>query len=172
MQVRRSSLPIVLMLVAAVAAIGFLFWNREAAVPARVSTPAVTPRPTAVAAAPAAPPRVAAAPPAPITADDVARWSSDATGGDAGKRAAAIAALAQAPMEQALPILRRVLMNGEPVVDRPLALQSLRDLALDQGDPNSSVRNAIREAIYHGDDQTVSADAQEALDVIEEGLAK
>ena len=63
-------------------------------------------------------------------------------------------------------------MNGEPSVDRPLALQSLRDLALNRGDPESAIRNAIREAIYHGDDQTMGADAQEALDVIEEGLAK
>jgi hypothetical protein len=63
-------------------------------------------------------------------------------------------------------------MNGEPAVDRPLALQALRDLALNRGDPQSAIRNAIREAIYHGDDQTMTADAQEALDVIEESLLK
>jgi hypothetical protein len=108
----------------------------------------------------------------PVSAQDVERWTTEASGGDAGKRAAAITALAQAPVAQALPILRRVLMNGEPSADRPLALQSLRDLALNHGDPQSAIRNAIREAIYHGDDQTMAADAQEALDVIEEGLMK
>lgn len=107
-----------------------------------------------------------------ITADDVARWTADVSSGDAGKRAVAIAALANAPVPQALPVLRRVLMGGEPTVDRPLALRSLRDLALNNGDPNSSIRNTIREAIYHGDDQTMTADAQEALDVVEESLLK
>ncbi len=98
------------------------------------------------------------------------QWISDVNGGDAGKRAAAITALAQAPRAQALPVLHRVLINGEPTMDRPLALRSLRELALAQGDADGGVRGAIREVIYHGDgqDETLLADAQDALDVVEE----
>jgi hypothetical protein len=100
----------------------------------------------------------------------VEQWISEVNGGDAGKRAAAIAALSRAPREQALPVLHHVLINGEPTVDRPLALRALRELALEQGDADGKVRGAIREVIYHGDgqDETLLADAQEALDVVEE----
>ena len=172
MKLRFLLLVVVL---AAVGLMGYAFWKHDFQSPtdARIVV-AADPLPAPQAAAPATSSSSAAASPAPVTvtADDVTRWSAEATGGDAAKRAAAITALAQAPVAQALPVLRRVLLNGEPAVDRPLALQSLRDLALNQGDPNSSIRNAIREAIYHGDDQTIAGDAQEALDVIEEGLAK
>ena len=51
-------------------------------------------------------------------------------------------------------MLARLLTDGEPQVDRPLALRSLRDLALNQGDADSAIRDAVRHAIYHGDDQT------------------
>jgi hypothetical protein len=100
----------------------------------------------------------------------VARWIADANGGDAARRSEAISALARAPRQQALPVLHRVLIAGEPSVDRPLALRSLRELALQQGDADGKVREAIREAIYHSDDQHpgLMGDAQEALDVVEE----
>jgi len=168
----KLRLVILFVLLAAIGFMGFAVGKRDVEVPdnTRVAASEVPRAAAPVAPAPAAQP--AAALPAPVTDDDVARWTAEATGGDAGKRAAAITALSQAPVPQALPVLRRVLMSGEPGVDRPLALQSLRDLALNRGDPQSAIRNAIREAIYHGDDQTMSADAQEALDVIEEGLAK
>ena len=163
----------VLVLCAAAVAGVFL---RSGAAPTDPPSSAAAPAEKSVDAPPVAAPASAAAAamaqPAPVTADDVARWSIEASSGDAAKRAAAIMALSHAPVEKALPILRRVLMSGEPAVDRPLALQSLRDLALDHGDPDSVIRNAIREAIYHGDDQTLSADAQEALDVIEESQLK
>ena len=61
-----------------------------------------------------------------------------------------------------------MLTDGEPQVDRPLALQSLRDLALNQGDADGAIREAVRNAIYHGDDQTKTDDVQEVLDIIEE----
>src|SRR5688500_18197662 len=37
---------------------------------------------------------------------NVARWITDAMGGDAGKRTTAIAALAEAPRAEAIPVLR------------------------------------------------------------------
>lgn len=92
----------------------------------------------------------------------------DTASGDAAKRAAAITALAEAPREEALPVLARLLTDGEPLVDRPLALQSLRDLALNQGDADGAIRDAVRHVIYHGDDFTKTEDAQEVLDIIEE----
>jgi hypothetical protein len=54
-------------------------------------------------------------------------------------------------------------------VDRPLALQSLRELALASGDGDGKVREAIRELLYHGDGQhePLMADAQRVLDDIE-----
>jgi hypothetical protein len=168
----KLRLAVLIVLLAGIGVLGFIYLKHDAGTPnARIAAAADPPPATAPVV-----PAIASAPmaesPAPVTDDDVTRWSADANSGDAGKRAAAITALAQAPVAQALPVLRRVLMNGEPSVDRPLALQSLRDLALNRGDPESAIRNAIREAIYHGDDQTMGADAQEALDVIEEGLAK
>ena len=110
------------------------------------------------------------APGATASATDTARWIAEVNHASADTRAAAIRALANAPRAEALPVLHNVLMNGEPQVDRPLALQSLRELALGQGDQDGKVREAIREAIYHNDDQnpTLLADAQDALDVVEE----
>jgi hypothetical protein len=171
---RMVILPLVL---ATIAVTGFQYWNHRRTAPAteRGAVDAAGPSLAGVATAPAAPVIAPSATQVAVnvaTADEIARWTADATGADAARRARAITTLAQAPVAQALPVLRRVLMNGEPVTDRPLALQSLRDLALNRGDPNSAIRNAIREAIYHGDDQTMAADAQEALDVIEEGLMK
>jgi hypothetical protein len=104
----------------------------------------------------------------PAKVDDVAKWIADTTSGDAQKRAAAIAALSGGPRSEALPVLRNVLLSGEPEVDRPLALRALRDLALYQGDADGAVRAAVREAIYHGDNETVASAAQEVLDVVEE----
>ena len=98
----------------------------------------------------------------------VAQWIADTSSGDATKRAAAITALAEAPRAEALPVLGRILTDGEPQVDRPLALRSLRDLALNQGDADGAIRDAVRHAIYHGDDFTKTDDVQEVLDIIEE----
>jgi hypothetical protein len=105
---------------------------------------------------------------APADPNDVARWIADTTSGDPQRRAAAIEALGRAPRSEALPVLRNVLLSGEPAVDRPLALRALRDLALYQGDADGAVRAAVREVIYHGDEEAVAYAAQEALDIVEE----
>jgi hypothetical protein len=117
------------------------------------------------------PQRAAPAEASPGT-DDVARWIADTTSGDARKRADAITSLRRAPRAAALPVLRNVLLSGEPEVDRPLALRALRDLALYQGDADGAVRAAVREAIYHGDNETVARAAQEVLDVVEESAMR
>jgi hypothetical protein len=124
---------------------------------------AATPAPRA---APRASAPEAAAPVA--TTKTTAQWIAETTSGNAATRAAAIAALAEAPRAEALPVLGRILTGGEPHVDRPLALQSLRDLALNQGDADGAIRDAVRHAIYHGDDLARVEDLQEALDIIEE----
>lgn len=91
---------------------------------------------------------------------------------DAKIRAAAIAALAEAPKTQAMPALERVLEIGEPSVDRHIALQSMYSLALRDGDPNGQIRDAMRHAIYHGDDDGVTQTAQSLLDDIEAELTQ
>jgi hypothetical protein len=106
------------------------------------------------------------------TGRDVTKLIADTQSADAGTRAAAITALAEAPRAEALPVLGRILTDGEPQVDRPLALRSLRDLALNQGDDDGAVRDAVRHAIYHGDDFTKVDEVQEVLDVIEESLKR
>jgi hypothetical protein len=101
-----------------------------------------------------------------------AQWIADTASGDAKTRATAIEALAEAPRAEALPVLARLLTDGEPQVDRVLALQSIRDLALNQGDADGAVRDAIRRVIYHGDDFSKPQDAQEAIEIIEESLQR
>src|SRR5690242_17117183 len=71
----------------------------------------------ASAAPPAASPSVAATAAATKT---TAQWIADTASGDAQTRAAAITALSEAPRTEALPVLSRILIDGEPVVDRPL----------------------------------------------------
>jgi hypothetical protein len=117
---------------------------------------------TSVATAPAAP-AVAA-----LSEAELARLAEESMAGPPAMRIAAIENLAHAPRDQALPLLKRVLLNGDPAVDRPAALQGLRELALAQGDADGHIRDAVREVIYHGDDEKLAADAQDALDVIAE----
>lgn len=143
--------------------------EEPADIAARAEGPAATVASVAGDPMPAATPVSMGEPPSPA-ATDVTRWVREVNHADAATRAAAIRALAGAPRAEALPVLHQVLINGEPQVDRPLALQSLRELALAQGDKDGKVREAIREAIYHNDDlnPTLMADAQDALDVVEE----
>jgi hypothetical protein len=146
-------------------------WPRQPAVarspdlasPAAVASPAVAP--------PAGSRPVAIGPSAP-TPEQVRHWVQDVSSADPAKRAVAINALSQAPRALALPVLQNVVMNGEPATDRPLALNALRELALGQGDADGGIRQAIREVIYHGDDEKLMADAQDALDVVEESELK
>jgi hypothetical protein len=108
---------------------------------------------------------------APPATDQVTRWIEDTHSAHAAQRVAAIHALAQAPRDQALPVLRRLVTNGV-LEERPQALNSLRELALAQGDADGAIRGAIREVIYHGDDESLMAGAQDALDVVEESEMK
>jgi hypothetical protein len=107
--------------------------------------------------------------PRTIAADTVEKWITEATGDDPRTRAAAIDALATAPKSQALPILQKVLGAGIDT-DRQLAVNSLRTLALHQGDDAGEVRNVLRLTIYDGDDEAVASSAQVALADIEREL--
>jgi HEAT repeat protein len=164
---RRIPLLIGLFAIAAVAVVSVYLMTHPAEsvtrVPNVVDSAA---RPTPIAARQ---PDAAAVPVSVTTSPHtVDQWIADTASGDAAKRAAAITALAEAPRAQAVPVLARILTDGEPLVDRPLALQSLRDLALNQGDADGAIRDAVRHVIYHGDDFTKAGDAQEVLDIIEE----
>ena len=92
-----------------------------------------------------------------------------ATGDDSAKRAAAIAALANSPRSQAIPVLESVLSVADNV-DRQLALRALRGLAQNQGDADDRIRSAIRKLIYHGSDAGATSIAQTTLDDIERDL--
>jgi hypothetical protein len=149
-------------------AVWFVAGEYESTAPTSDATPPRTlplARAPAVAAEPKAPPE----PATPAAATDVSRWIEETQSADPTKRARAIESLAHAPRERALPVLHHQLVNGEPEKDRPLALKSLRTLALRQGDADGKAREAIREVIYHDDDQNpaLAADAQDALDAVE-----
>lgn len=106
------------------------------------------------------------------TPTSVAQWIKDTQSPDPKVRAAAIAALANAPKAQAMPALERVLETGEPDVDRHIALRSMHSLALRDGDATGQIRDAMRHAIYHGDDDGVTQTAQSLLDDIEAAFAQ
>jgi hypothetical protein len=163
---QRTSSFLALLAVGVVFAVSWYVARRPIELPA--VPVAATAGPAVSSVAPAASVPVANRVAAPVTADKVAGWISDSASGDAARRAAAIQALAEAPRAQALPVLGRILTDGEPSVDRALALQSLRELALNQGDADGAIRDAVRHAIYHGDDLTDKEAVQETLDVIEE----
>jgi hypothetical protein len=107
---------------------------------------------------------------ATVSTDRVAQWIAEAFDANPATRAAAIAALAAAPRSAVVPTLQRVLIAGEPMVDRPLALNSLRTLALQQGDGDGDVRDAMRQAIYDGSDDAISQRAQNVLEEVEAAL--
>jgi HEAT repeat protein len=103
----------------------------------------------------------------PAETKDVARWIADTQSYDAKTRATAIEALASAPKAQAIPALERVLESGEPQVDRQIALRSLHTLALSNGDSDGVIRDVIRHAMYHSEDEGVTQSAQAFLEDIE-----
>ena len=104
--------------------------------------------------------------------DTVEQWIKDTQSSDPKIRAAAIAKLGSAPKAQALPVLKNVLESGEPEVDRHIALNSLHSLALRDGDNNGQVRDLMRSAIYHSDNDGVMQTAQSLLDDVEAALAE
>ncbi len=69
-------------------------------------------------------------------------------------------------------MLKAVLDSGDPEVDRHIALNSLHALALRDGDSNGQVRDVMRRAIYHGDNDDVTQTAQSLLDDVEAALAE
>jgi hypothetical protein len=138
------------------------------AVSSQESSPASMPSSSAA----PAPGSAAATPDTTPTAAQVTQWIADTNHADAAHRATAIDALARAPREQALPVLRRLATQGDAATDRPHALNSLRELALEQGDADGGIREAIREVRYHGDDESLASSAQEVLDVVEESELK
>lgn len=129
-------------------------------VPASASNPPASDADDAAAAAKAARP------------DTLEQWIKDTQDRDPKIRAAAIAKLGSAPKAQALPALKSVLETGEPEVDRHIALNSLHTLALRDGDKNGQVRDVMRSAIYHSDNDGVMQTAQSLLDDVEAALAE
>jgi hypothetical protein len=126
-----------------------------------------------------APPHVLATAPIPtatlpiaMAGDELSALANDSMSGPAASRLAAIEKLSKAPRDQAVPLLKRALLNGDPGVDRPAALRGLRELALAQGDADQRIRDAVREVIYHGDDESLAVEAQDTLDVIAESEAR
>jgi HEAT repeat protein len=177
--------PVIIATLAIVGALGgltYVYANRDNDAMEDGSKPAVTTAITADAApsraeTPLAPdrrqPEAAPAQPSPaqqIASTDVERWIADAQSNDAKKRAEAIEALANAPKARAIPALERVLESGEPQVDRQIALRSLHRIALKDGDDNGAIRDVIRHAIYHSDDEGVTQSAQAFLEDIEAAL--
>lgn len=110
--------------------------------------------------------------PASVASTNVAQWIADTRSDDAKKRAAAIAALASAPKAQAIPALEYVVESGEPQVDQQIALQSLHALAMNDGDSDGAIRDVIRKALYHSDDEGVTQNAQALLEDIEAEFAE
>jgi hypothetical protein len=94
----------------------------------------------------------------------------DARSPDPRRRAAAILALAQGPSDRAVPVLRRVLKNGDFASEGQLALASLRTLALNSGDDDGAIRDVLREVTYHTSGES-SEGAQATLEEIEEQIA-
>lgn len=102
---------------------------------------------------------------------NIARWIADTQSTDPKMRAAAIVALAEAPKAEAVPALKRVLTVGEPQADRQIAVRSLHVLALQQNDDDGAIRNVLRDAVYHGDDEGVTDSARAVLEDIEAEFA-
>jgi HEAT repeat protein len=169
-----AQLSVVVVSVAILATLGGLAYvhaNRDE--PMRVEIPRVVEAARGPVEAPAAPEVSTLAEPArQMKTDDVTRWIADTQHNDAKTRAAAIEALASAPKSQAVPALERVLESGEPQVDRQIALQSLHKLALSDGDNSGQIRDVIRHAMYHSDDEGVTQSAQAILEDIEAALAE
>lgn len=170
-----KTLVAIVALVAVIVGVGVWQFSDDAA-------PAGAVLASAGAAAPALQPPAASTPvsaPANNPADavpvsDMARLSAQAHGADAQQRLQAIEALSRAPRDQALPALRGIATSGEPQIDKPAAVNALRELALGQGDQDGKIREAIREVLYHDDGQNpqLPTVAQDALDVVEESEMK
>ena len=188
---RRPLILTLIFVAGALATYGYTHFTRE-------PTAAVAPR--KIAAAPAAAPRTAAlqtsAAPANVTAqsvppsetassaastphteanapteDRVGKWIAEANSDDPRARADAILALGDAPRERAIPALTEV-VNAADSIDAPLAMGSLKKLAINQGDADEKIRSVVRKAIYHGTDDSLASVAQATLSDIEVDLTR
>jgi len=99
------------------------------------------------------------------------RMIADTSSSDVSRRFAALNGLASAPRAQAVPVLSNVLMNGERG-DRPQALRSLQQLATTQGDDDSAIRSALRDALYIGDNEALAPALQQALGEVDSTYAQ
>jgi len=102
--------------------------------------------------------------------DRVGKWIAETSSDDAKTRADAIVALGDAPRARALPALVEVVDTADSV-DVPLAMGSLKRLAMNQGDADERIRSVVRKAIYHGSDDTLASVAQATLSDIEGDLS-
>lgn len=113
-----------------------------------------------------------ASPAAPSMADPVLALSMDLSSGTPAVRAAAISALASAPPMQAISVLQQVLESAAPA-DRRLALAALHEMALNKGDADQRIRNAIRRAIDgSGGDSAFAHEAMAVLGELEARAAR
>ena len=176
---RSFLMPVALFALGLGSILGYTYARRAdapAAPEAVLDTPAVSPlaqraaTPTATATdEPSPSPPVAEAPPAEQFPPD-AELLSAALGQDVAKGEAAVRTLAKMPRERAMPILRQIVASGDER-RRVLALHSLRTVAQDQGDADGGIREVIRTAIYHGDSEDVTAEAQNVLNEVESAVA-
>ena len=172
---QRATLIAVAAIIASGVVAGFVLGRGSDAPEATAITPVAAsksadapPQVPSVAATTATPAASAVA----LSEAELARLAEESMAGPAASRVAAIERLSRAPRDQALPALKRVLLNGDPAIDRPAALRGLQEMALAQGDGDQRIRDAVREVIYHGDDENLATRAQDTLDVIAESEAK
>jgi hypothetical protein len=165
--------PKVLLIPAALCAATTAVWLAASDEP-EAGAPSAQPEHVQQAQAPAPPASVAPSQPAvaPASAgrEEVARWVTESASDDARTRIAAIIALARAPKAVALPALHRT-FEGSSADEQQIALSSLYTIAIEQGDDDGRIRDAIRGAIYHGGDDNVSGNAQALLEDIEAAIA-
>lgn len=114
------------------------------------------------------------APAPPAASNDVRTvdmLQADTQSPDARTRADAIAELSRSSDPRAIAALRRVLDDGDPQMDQPLALQSLQKLAMDRGDDDGAIRETLRHTIHHATDESVIQSAQLLLEDLDARLA-
>lgn len=99
------------------------------------------------------------------------RTLAEAMGDFAEQRLAAIQRLADAPRARALPVLLTLLETGPLLADRQAALDALLAQARQQGDSDGRIHDALRDRVYDGNDEAVSARAAEVLEQLDSGSA-
>ena len=112
-------------------------------------------------------------PEAPVaTAPDVDELLAGAVGPVAATRLTSIEALAGAPRSRAVPVLVQISRRGEAGDERMAALHSLQAQAERNGDSDDAIHGLLRELIHDGNDEDVTARAQQVLERIDAGTAR